>query len=160
MSDANGLAEALLGLGGFRVLAVSEAVELVVVIETVQDFVGSSSCVVRAEKDCIDVKVRDLACFGRPRPTGVAQAVVALHRRRLRGADLDRDLAGGVEPSGPNPPGRCGGVPPGRHERPTGGRPGPGARGVLVDGDGRRGRARDSARSGVGGVPRGRPRPP
>jgi len=67
MSDGNGLAEALLGLDGFRVLAVTETVELVVLVETVADFVGCSSCGVRAvAQDRIDVEVRDLACFGRP----------------------------------------------------------------------------------------------
>ena len=67
MSDGIGLAEALLGLEGFRVLAVSEAVELVVVIESVHDFVGCRECGVRAEaQDRTEVEVRDLACFGRP----------------------------------------------------------------------------------------------
>jgi len=67
MGDGNGLAEALLGLDGFRVLTVAEDVELVVVIETVWDFVGCSACGVRAEPhERMDVEVRDLACFGRP----------------------------------------------------------------------------------------------
>jgi transposase len=67
MSDGNGLAEALLGLDGFRVLAVVETVELVVVVESVLDLIGCSSCGVRAEaQDRVDVEVRDLACFGRP----------------------------------------------------------------------------------------------
>ncbi len=67
MSDGNGLAEALLGLDGFRVLAVEETVELVVLIESVHDVVGCSSCGVRAEAhERMDVEVRDLACFGRP----------------------------------------------------------------------------------------------
>ena len=67
MSDGNGLAEALLGLDGFRVLEVIETVELVVVIETTAALVGRSSCGVRAEaQDRTDVEVRDLACFGRP----------------------------------------------------------------------------------------------
>lgn len=68
MSDGNGLAEALLGLDGFRVLAVAETIdELVVVIESLADFVGCSSCGMRAEAhDRLDVEVRDLACFGRP----------------------------------------------------------------------------------------------
>lgn len=67
MSDGNGLAEALLGLDGFRVLAVVETVELMVVVESVHDLIGCSSCGVRAEAhDRVDVEVRDLACFGRP----------------------------------------------------------------------------------------------
>lgn len=67
MSDGNGLAEALLGLEGFRVLSVAEDVELVVVVETMHDVVGCRFCGVRAEVDeRMDVEVRDLACFGRP----------------------------------------------------------------------------------------------
>lgn len=67
MSDGNGLAEALLGLDGFRVLAVTETVEVVIEVESVVDFVGCSGCGVRAEaQDRTDVEVRDLACFGRP----------------------------------------------------------------------------------------------
>ncbi len=50
MSDGNGLAEALLGLDGFRVLEVSETgLEVVVLVGTLADFVGCSSCGVRAE---------------------------------------------------------------------------------------------------------------
>jgi transposase len=83
MSDGNGLAEALLGLDGFRVLAVAEAAELVVVIETVQDFVGCSGCGVRAEsQDRIDVEARDLACFGRP-------VRLVWRKRRWRCVDAD-----------------------------------------------------------------------
>ena len=49
MNDATGLAEALLGLDGFRVLAVEETPsEVIVSVETVDDFVGCSSCGVRA----------------------------------------------------------------------------------------------------------------
>ncbi len=67
MSDGIGLAEALLGLDGFRVLSVAETVEVVVVVETTIDFVGCGECGVRAEaQDRVDVEVRDLACFGRP----------------------------------------------------------------------------------------------
>ncbi len=45
MVDGNGLAEALLGLDGFRVLSVTETVEVVVVVETIDDFVGCAECV-------------------------------------------------------------------------------------------------------------------
>jgi hypothetical protein len=49
VNDGNGLAEALLGLPGFRVLEVTEAPEeLVVTIETTADVVGCSACAVRA----------------------------------------------------------------------------------------------------------------
>jgi len=41
MDDATGLAEALLGLDGFRVLDVTESVdELVITVETIADLVG------------------------------------------------------------------------------------------------------------------------
>lgn len=60
VGDGNGLAEALLGLDGFRMLAVTETVEVVIEIESVADFVGCSGCGVRAEaQDGSDVEVRD-----------------------------------------------------------------------------------------------------
>ena len=68
MSDGIGLAEALLGLPGFRVLEVTETPEeLVVRIETTASFTGCDGCGVRGEAhDRVEVAVRDLACFGRP----------------------------------------------------------------------------------------------
>ncbi|MFP5452134.1 MAG: ISL3 family transposase [Thermoleophilia bacterium] len=68
MSDANGCAEALLGLPGFRVLDVSEsAAEVVIGIETVAGPVGCPGCGVVAEAhDRMRVEYRDLAVFGRP----------------------------------------------------------------------------------------------
>lgn len=68
MDDATGLAEALLGLDGFRVLAVEETPsEVVVMVETTTDFVGCATCGVRAEaRDRLRVDIRDLPCFGRP----------------------------------------------------------------------------------------------
>jgi transposase len=68
MSDGTGLAEALLGLNGFRVLDVSEGSdELVVTIETTTDVVGCGACGTRAEaQDRKAIDIRDLACFGRP----------------------------------------------------------------------------------------------
>ena len=84
MNDATGLAEALLGLDGFRVLAVEETPsEVIVSVETVDDFVGCSSCGVRAEaKDRVRVDIRDLPCFGRP-------ARLVWLKRRWRCADPD-----------------------------------------------------------------------
>jgi transposase len=68
MNDGTGLAEALLGLDGFRVLEVTEtADEVVITVETMADFVGCGSCGTRAvahERKL--VAVRDLPCFGRP----------------------------------------------------------------------------------------------
>jgi transposase len=68
VSDGTGLAEALLGLDGFRVLEVTETPEeLVIMIETTAEFVGCSACGTRAEsQDRIRVAIRDLPCFGRP----------------------------------------------------------------------------------------------
>jgi transposase len=68
VSDGTGLAEALLGLDGFRVLAVTETpAEVIIEIETTVDRVGCGGCGVRAEaQDRMPVEVRDLPCFGRP----------------------------------------------------------------------------------------------
>ena len=49
MSDATGLAEALLGLDGFIVLEVHEtAVEVIIFVETTVVFVGCPTCGTRA----------------------------------------------------------------------------------------------------------------
>ncbi len=79
MSDGTGLAEALLGLDGFRVLDVSEgSEELVVTVETVAAVVGCGACGTRAEAQ--DRKDR----HPRPRllrtsgPAALDQAAVAL----------------------------------------------------------------------------------
>jgi transposase len=79
-----GLAEALLGLDGFRVLAVAEGpAELVVTVETVLELAGSGSCGVRAEaQDRMPIDVRDLACFGRP-------ARLVWNKRRWRCVEAD-----------------------------------------------------------------------
>ncbi|MDQ3569405.1 MAG: transposase [Actinomycetota bacterium] len=84
MSDGNGLAEALLGLDGFRVLEVSEtSAELVISIETTVDLVGCERCGTRAEsQDRMSVEIRDLACFGRP-------ARLVWNKRRWRCVEPD-----------------------------------------------------------------------
>ena len=84
MDDATGLAEALLGLDGFRVLAVEETPsEVIVTVETTADFVGCPTCGVRAEaKDRLRVDIRDLPCFGRP-------ARLVWLKRRWRCVDPD-----------------------------------------------------------------------
>jgi transposase len=68
MNEGTGLAEALLGLDGFRVLEVTETPdEVVITVETMANFVGCGSCGTRAvapERKL--VAVRDLARFGRP----------------------------------------------------------------------------------------------
>ena len=84
MSDGTGLAEALLGLDGFRVLEVSETPdELTVVIETMAAVVGCSSCGTRAvAHERAPVAIRDLACFGRP-------ARLVWRKRRWRCVEAD-----------------------------------------------------------------------
>ena len=68
MDDAIGLVEAMLGLEGFRVLAVTETpAEVVVGIETLPGLVGCPGCGVQATAhDRMVVEYRDLAVFGRP----------------------------------------------------------------------------------------------
>ena len=68
MSDATGVAEAMLGLPGFRVLDVREtAAELIIEIETTAELVGCPECgVVARAHDRMAVEYRDLAAFGRP----------------------------------------------------------------------------------------------
>ncbi len=86
MSDGIGLAEALLGLDGFRVLAVVETdAEVVITVETTADVVGCWRCGVRAEaKGRMTIDIRDLACFGRP-------ARLRWVKRRWRCVDSDCD---------------------------------------------------------------------
>jgi hypothetical protein len=93
MGDGNGLAEALLGLEGFRVLAVVETVELMVLVETTADFTGCGACGVRAvAHERMDVEVRDLACFGRP-------VRLVWRKRRWRCIDPDCDAGTWTEVS-------------------------------------------------------------
>ncbi len=68
MKDGTGLAEAILGLDGFRVLGVDESSsEVVITVETIASVAGCRSCGVLAEiHDRLRVEVRDLPCFGRP----------------------------------------------------------------------------------------------
>jgi transposase len=84
MDDGIGLAEALLGLPGFRILGLLESNdELVLTVESTVDRVGCGSCGVRAEsQDRTRVELRDLACFGRP-------ARLVWHKRRWRCVDAD-----------------------------------------------------------------------
>ncbi len=84
MNDRTGLAESLLGLDGFRVLAVSETpAEVVIDVETIADFVGCSNCGTRAQAhERMVVEIRDLACFGRP-------ARLVWPKRRWRCTELD-----------------------------------------------------------------------
>lgn len=92
--DGIGLAEALLGLPGFRVLEVTETPdELTIVIETGADRVGCWRCGVRAEaQGRMPVEIRDLACFGRP-------ARLVWNKRRWRCIDVDCDAKTWTEQS-------------------------------------------------------------
>lgn len=84
MNDGTGLAEAMLGLDGFRVRSVCETeVELVIEIETTAEIEGCDRCGRRAQAhDRMVVEIRDLACFGRP-------ARLVWIKRRWRCKDLD-----------------------------------------------------------------------
>ena len=92
MTDGAGLAEAMLGLDGFRILEVVEDPdELVITIESTTEVAGCVRCGTRAvphERRAVDV--RDLACFGRPVRVGGAEAPLAVCRAGLWGQDLDR----------------------------------------------------------------------
>jgi hypothetical protein len=68
MSDGIGLAEALLGLDGFRVLEVTEHTdELVIAVETSATTAWCTRCGARAEaQDRMRIEICDLPCFGRP----------------------------------------------------------------------------------------------
>ena len=68
MGDDSGLAEAMLGLVGVRVIAVREADgEVTIEVETIEALVWCERCGCRAEsQDRMWVDVRDLECFGRP----------------------------------------------------------------------------------------------
>ena len=95
MSDGTGLAEALLGLEGFRVLEVTEDPdEVVITVETTVDVVGCRSCGTRAEaQDRMPIDIRDLPCFGRP-------ARLRWIKRRWRCGDPDCDAKTWTEGSG------------------------------------------------------------
>ena len=84
MGEGIGLAEAMLGLVGFRVLEVVEVPgEVVITIESSVVLVGCSTCGGRAEgQDRMPVDVRDLECFGRP-----ARLRVLKRRWRCRDGD-------------------------------------------------------------------------
>ena len=99
MSDATGLAEALLGLDGFLVLEVHETTaELIVIVETTTDFAGCSACGVRAEaQDRVRVDIRDLPCFGRP-------ARLVWLKRRWRCREIDCSAKTWTETSEHVPP--------------------------------------------------------
>ncbi|HZA76417.1 MAG TPA: transposase family protein [Acidimicrobiales bacterium] len=95
MNDGTGLAEALLGLEGFRVLAVTETPdEVTIEVETTAVIAGCGHCGTRAEaQDRMPVEIRDLPCFGRP-------ARLVWNKRRWRCVDPDCDAKTWTETSG------------------------------------------------------------
>jgi transposase len=94
VDDGTGLAEALLGLEGFRVLAVSETdAEVVIDVETTAEVAGCETCGTRAEAhERRPVAIRDLACFGRP-------ARLVWRKRRWRCVDADCEAKSWTETS-------------------------------------------------------------
>ena len=145
MDDATGLAEALLGLDGFRVLEVTETSdEVAIMVETSADVVGCPRCGVRAlAKERRRVDIRDLPCFGRP-------ARLIWMKRRWQCLDLDCEERTWTEGS-PHVPARAvltlrAGAEATRQTRPARRRGGQRTRGVLVDGDGRCRAPRHTAR--------------
>jgi transposase len=94
VDDGSGLAEALLGLSGFRVVTVSETPgELVVLIETNADRAACASCGTWAQAhERMEVSIRDLPCFGRA-------ARLVWRKRRWRCVDADCDARTWTETS-------------------------------------------------------------
>lgn len=92
MDDATGLAEALLGLNGFQVLAVEEtSSEVIVTAETTADFVGCATCGARRGQGPRQGRHQGSPMLRAANTTGLAEAALALCRPRLRGQDLDRE---------------------------------------------------------------------
>ena len=94
MSDGIGLAEAMLGLSGFRVLEVTEtSEEMTVEIETTAGRAACAACGSWAEPhERKPVDLRDLPCFGRP-------ARLVWRKRRWRCVDPDCDAKTWTESS-------------------------------------------------------------
>jgi hypothetical protein len=96
MSDATALAEAMLGLDGFRVLAVEEAAaEVIIHIETAGGLVGCPVCGVQATAhDRMPVELRALPVFGRP-----ARLVWCKRRYRCRESLCSVDAGARARPT-------------------------------------------------------------
>ena len=140
MGDGTEYDDVLLGLPGFRVTAVTEeGDELVVGIETIRQAAGCPSCgVIARTKDRLRVVVRDLPAFGTEGEARLVQASLLLSRAGLSSADLDRALRRAPGPSRALGTRRTR-VHPGRRRGSTFGRlAGALARSLLGDGDERR----------------------
>jgi transposase len=106
-----GMAEALFGLDGFRVLEVTEGdVELTVRVETVVNVAACDGCGTRAESPVrVERTFRDLPCFGRPvrlewrKRRWRCRVCAGMHRQ-----DVDRDIGGDLSKNGVDPSGRGG----------------------------------------------------
>jgi transposase len=94
VDDGNGLAEATLGLSGFRVRDAAETdSEMDVEIETTADRAAGAGCGSWAQPhEQIPVELRDLPCFGRP-------ARLVWNKRRWRCVDADCEAKAWTETS-------------------------------------------------------------
>ena len=113
MNDGTGLAEALLGLEGFRVLEVTETpAEVVIEIETTAEVVGCRG-VRGGPRRRTGCRWRSGTCRASGGRRGWCGASAGGVPEALRGEDVDGDLRARVDPGGADAAGRRGGVPPG-----------------------------------------------
>src|SRR5689334_19455532 len=110
---------ALVGLGGFRLLAAGEVGgELELLVETVVDLVGCPACgAVARAKDRRPRWVRDLPLAGRAVELCWVEAGVVLPATALRAEDLDRTAPGGRATGGVDRAGPAVGLRAGRRAR-------------------------------------------
>jgi hypothetical protein len=148
VDDGSGWAEAMLGLSGVRVTEVSETdAELMIRVEMSATRAWCEMCGARAEaRDRMVVDVRYLECFGGPsrlvwskRHWRCRETLCPAKTWTERCEHLDAQMVLSSSCRGRS-------VPPGRRARPSAIPGRRRVRGVLVDGDVRRDRARHPAR--------------